>query len=250
LLEPNSQGYVKFQADVTKKNPGSHRFKVTVEYEGGSVKIVTAWVRVAYEPDVRIIPGALFLDVVEGKNASTSFALVDYRRVPLRIVGTNVTSGGCHIRVTEEPAEYSPGWRYSFEISYSDPPSEERAELGETVVLQTSDSDHELVRIPLTIHRRQRIHVVPSIVKLKPGRITRIAVRDVSGERIAIDACESGGLVSASFREEPEPVKFITLSLPNTPIQSSRYPTTVRIKLRQPCSKVLPVSVALDQSGP
>lgn len=249
LLQPGEEGSVGLEADVTKKEPGAHRFNITIEYDCAGRRFATASMRVTYQPDLHLFPKALDLTVTEGGQAAATFALVDYRPEPLQVLRAGSASPAVQVRVSERPGEYLPGWRYVLEVRYADPAAETRGSLATEVFLETSDPAHPRFSVPVLVRRLERLRLAPAAVSFAPGGTAAVVVRDSQGEPVEVEGCETDGLVRATFLPGAEPVKRVTLTFADTKPRPEKGPTTIWIKVKAPCQRRLPVKVLAASSS-
>lgn len=248
ILGPGESGSISLETDITRKEPGRHRFTVKIEYDCGGSKVAIASVLASYQPDLRIIPSYLDVTVTAGERASASIAIVDYRSSSLKILGIRSSSPNLTGQVIERPLEYLPGWRHVIDVRYTDPHDESRNSLTESLFLDTSDPENSLLSIQVSVRRLERLRVAPAVVKLAKGRDAAVLLRDSQGEKIVVDSAEVAGLAIVTFTPEAEQVKRISISLPETGLEPRKYPATIWIKVRKPCSRRLPITVRFDPS--
>lgn len=245
-LQPGESGSITFEVDVSRKEPGAHRFLLFIDYEREAGKATaTAALRVVHQPDLYITPRYVSITVTEGTHSSANITIIDYRKESLKILKIRPSCISIKANISESPSEYFPGWRHVIEAAYTDSPKETRRELQEQIFIETSDSEFPLLTIPVEVHRLDRLRLAPQNVLLQPGHPAEVILRDSLGQKVAIAECQTNGLVEPSFTKEEEPAKKIVLSLPRGNLDASKYPATIWIRVSKPCERRLPVRVSL-----
>lgn len=249
VLQPGEEGSVRLEADLTRKEPGLHRFNVTIEYDCDGRRFAAATFRATYQPDLHLSPRGVDLTVTEGGQAAATFALVDYRPEPLKVLRAGSASPSVQVRVSERPGEYLPGWRYVLEVRYADTAAETRGSLATEVFLETSDPAHPRFSVPVRVRRLERLRLAPAAVSFRPGGTAAVVVRDSQGEPVEVEGCETDGLARATFSPGAEPVKRVTLTFAETRPRPAKGPPTIWIKVKAPCERRLPVKVLAAPSS-
>jgi hypothetical protein len=126
-LQPGESGSITFEVDVSRKEPGAHRFLLFIDYEREDRKATaTAALRVAHQPDLYITPRYVDITVTEGTRSSANITIIDYRKEPLKILKIRPTYAAIEAKINESPSEYLPGWRYVIGAAYMDSRKETR----------------------------------------------------------------------------------------------------------------------------
>ncbi len=116
-LAPEETATVGIEVDLSRKEPGKHRFAIKVEYDAGGRRMTEATVTAVHAPDVTLAPAAVTLNVIGGGSASADVTLTDFREHPLRVTGCQSSTALISARMTTSPDRYDYGWRYTFEVS-------------------------------------------------------------------------------------------------------------------------------------
>ncbi len=240
--------------DITKKEPGKHRFVLTIEYEADHLHTVQATLLASYEPDVRVVPSSVELNLLDFTTGEASFSLIDYRPEPLTVRQLRTSSPALDVRVTENPTEYLPGWRYTFGVTYTNLNKRNRDQLDESIELITSDEANQTILVPVRIRGIDRLRVLPKVVRLPAvssgqPRTAKIVIRDSLGENVEVSEVESEGLIGAQFDPKPSVAPALTLVLDEQKAATRIFPTTVWIKVKVPCERSIPLIIEIDPAG-
>ncbi len=253
-LAPGEEGSVGLEVDITKKEPGLHRFAITIDYEClGRHSSARASVAASYEPPVRIVPGSVQLETTGLKKADGEFMIVDHRPTPMTINRVSTSSPALHAELAARPKEYVGGWRLVFAVRYD--PAKDEAKSGDvsgTVFVQTSCLDHPTMSIPVVVSRRERLRAAPATVVLprEPGGAPpRVVVRDSLGEQVEIDSVACDKTVRAAFERAPAFAPNVSFSLAIPPADSGGFPVTAVIRVTKPCAQDIPVTIRLADSA-
>lgn len=246
MLQPGEIGSVTLETDISRKEPGAHRFLLFIEYEsGGKTATATATVRVAHQPDLFITPRCLELIVTEGTRTTGNLTIIDYRKESLKILKIRSSSPSLTAEMSEHPREYLPGWRHVIQATYTDPANEKRAEFREEIMIETTDPALPMLTVEVAVRRLDRLRLAPQAVFLSPDRHTAVILRDSLGAKVSIATCDTGGLAVASYSAEGESAKKVLLSMPKGTVDPSKYPATIWIQVSKPCKRRLPIKVSL-----
>jgi hypothetical protein len=248
VLRPGESGFVNLETDVTRKEPGPHRFQLVFEYQCGGRHLTAATLKVSYQPDLHVTPNNMELIVTEGRGARVTFALMDYRKQSLKVRQIRTSEPALRARITEYPTEYQPGWRHTVEVTFTDPPGETRGSFRGRLQLDTTDPDYPILTVDIVIRRLDRLRLVPPAVVLGPERTAAVLIRDSLGEKVELGECVTGGLATPAYAPGAEAVKKVSLSLPAGAVDPAKYPATIWIRVTKPCERRFPVTVTLESS--
>lgn len=253
VLDAGKSTFVDLEADITRKTPGRHRFGITVEYENQKPQVAHAAVIATYAPDLQVIPPFISISLAGGAAEPIRFSLVDFREKPLEVRQVRTSTGALRVKITDTPSQYMPGWRYSFEATYKKSEGASGGESGETIWIETSDPDHSILTVPVSVRRFERIRLMPQAVKLTPGEkgmSARVLIRDTEGEDLQIDTVDvPGGVVAVQFTREPQAFQHVVFTLAEIEAQPAGFPVTARVRLKTPCVTELTVVIALALPG-
>lgn len=246
ILQPGETGTVTLEADLSHKEPGSHRFLLFIEYlYAGSTATATAGLHVAHQPDLYITPNLLEMVVTEGGLSMGSVTIIDYRKESLQVLKVRTSSSAIKTKISERPSEYLPGWRHLIEVVYTDPPNEKRPEIRERIFIDTSAPQTPSLKVDVNVRRLDRMRIAPQTIALHPDVPANVILRDSLGAKVIVAECETAGLAVPSFRREGESAKKVSFSLPRGAVDSSKYPATIWIRVSEPCARRLPLTVSL-----
>jgi hypothetical protein len=238
IIKPNENGRISVNVTPRADRRGPQRYTIDVEYESGLKRVSQLTVRALYHSNL-VFPKEMSLRSVVGNHCKDSFHVWDFREHPLEITRVIGSASDLTATVVEKPTNYLPGWRYRIEVSLADSP---RA-IGlstETIQLQTTDPENELIEIPVTIRRITRIHVAPSTLRLRSGGADNdnveglISIGDANGEPVEIKSVTtSSEAIQCTYSTLPEsrPLVRVTLARPLEPAES---PAKVHISIVRP----------------